>query len=92
MNNGDTKYCSKLLVYCILTRAAAISDQPGLRALALTDDADDDPPFLVRKCVAYLDTELNNPGIATCQSLLLLSEMHCAISDDTKGWMYAGES
>jgi hypothetical protein len=92
MGSGDTKYCSRLLVYCILTRAAAISDQPGLRALALADEADDDPPFLVRQCVSLLDTELDNPGITTAQSLQLLSEMHCAISHDTKGWMYAGNS
>lgn len=90
MKNGDTKYCSKLLVYCILTRAAAISNQPGLQALALAEDADDDPPYLVRKCVTLLETELDAPGITTTQSLQLLSEMHCAISHDTKGWMYAG--
>lgn len=91
MKNGDTKYCSTLLLYCMLTRAAAISNQPGLRALALADDADDDPPYLVRKCVQLLETELDNPGITTAQSLQLLSEMHCAISHDTKGWMYAGQ-
>ncbi|KAF7559279.1 hypothetical protein G7046_g4886 [Stylonectria norvegica] len=90
MRNGDSKYCSTLLVYCILTRAAAISDQPGLRALALADDAEDDAPYLVRKCVQLLDADLDTPGITTCQSLQLLSEMHCAISHDTKGWMYAG--
>lgn len=92
MRNGDTKYCSKLLVYCMLTRAAAISDQPGLRALALADDAEDDPPYLVSKCVQLLNADLDTPGITTAQSLQLLSEMHCAISHDTKGWMYAGKS
>lgn len=91
MKSGDTKYCSTLLMYCILARAAAISNQPGLRALALADDAEDDPPYLVRKCVQLLETELDNPGITTAQSLQLLSEMHCAISHDTKGWMYAGK-
>lgn len=90
MQNGDTRYCSRLLVYCMLTRAAAISEQPGLRALALAEDADDDPPYLVRKCVQLLETELDAPNITTAQSLQLLSEMHCAISHDTKGWMYAG--
>ncbi|CAK7228658.1 hypothetical protein SEUCBS140593_006988 [Sporothrix eucalyptigena] len=90
MRNGDTKYCSSLLVMCILTRAAAISNEPGLRALALADDAEDDPPYLVRKCVVMLEHELDAPGITTAQSLQLLSEMHCAISHDTKGWMYAG--
>jgi hypothetical protein len=90
MKNGETRYCSKLLVYCILTRAAAICDQPWIRGLALSDDAEDDPPYLVRKCVQLLETELDNPGITTAQSLQLLSEMHCAVSHDTKGWMYAG--
>ncbi|CAK7236489.1 hypothetical protein SBRCBS47491_009655 [Sporothrix bragantina] len=90
MRNGDTKYCSSLLVLCILTRAAAISSEPGLRALALADDAEDDPPYLVRKCTVMLEQELDTPGITTAQALQLLSEMHCAISHDTKGWMYAG--
>ncbi|KAL1887131.1 hypothetical protein Sste5346_010420 [Sporothrix stenoceras] len=93
MRNGDTKYCSSLLVMCILTRAAAISSEPALRALALADDAEaaeDDPPYLVRKCVVMLEHELDAPGITTAQALQLLSEMHCAISHDTKGWMYAG--
>ena len=90
MANGDTRYCSKLLVYCILTRAASICDQPWLRTLALSDDADDDPPYLVGRCSALLDVELNNPSLTTTQALQLLSEMYCAISHDTKGWMYAG--
>ena len=90
MASGDTRYCSKLLVYCILTRAASICDQPWLRALALSDDADDDPPYLVKRCSALLDIELNNPSLTTAQALQLLSEMYCAISHDTKGWMYAG--
>ncbi|KAL2204800.1 hypothetical protein CC79DRAFT_1370615 [Sarocladium strictum] len=90
MASGDTRYCSTLLMYCILTRAAAISNEPGLRALALADDPEDEPPYLVRKCVQLLETELDRPGITTSQSLQLMSEMHCAISHDTKGWMYAG--
>lgn len=90
MRNGDTRYCSKLLVYCIMTRAAAICDQPWLRALALSDDADDDAPYLVRRCSQLLDIELDNPSLTAAQSLQLLSEMYCAISHDTKGWMYAG--
>lgn len=92
-DKGQTKYCSKLLVYCILTRAASISDQPEIRALALAeDDTNDDPPFLVRKCAMLLDAELNNPGITTLQSLQLLSEIYCVICNDTKGWLDAGES
>lgn len=90
MKNGDNRYCSKLLVYCMLTRAATLCDQPWIRALALSEDAEDDPPYLVRKCVQLLESELDNPGITTAQSLQLLSEMHCAVSHDTKGWMYAG--
>lgn len=92
-STGQTKYCSKLLVHCILTRAAAISDRAEIRALALADDeTNEDPPYLVRRCAALLDSELNNPGITTLQSLQLLSEIYCVISNDTKGWLDAGKS
>jgi hypothetical protein len=90
MRNGDRKYCSKLLVYCIFARAVAVSNQPALRALTLADDSEDDLPYLVKKGVQLLETALDNPGITTAQSLQLPSEMHYAISHDTKGWMYAG--
>ena len=92
MENGQTKYCSKLLVYCLLTRAASISEHAEVRALALAeDDTNEDPPFLVNRCAALLDAELNNPGITTLQSLQLLSEIYCVICNDTKGWLDAGE-
>lgn len=74
-----------------MTRAASISEQPEIRALALAeDDINEDPPFLVRKCATLLDAELNNPGITTLQSLQLLSEIYCVICNDTKGWLDAG--
>lgn len=80
-----------MLVCCILTRAAAISDQADIRALALAeDDTNEDPPYLVSKCASLLDAELNRPGISTLQSLQLLSEIYCVISNDTKGWLDAG--
>ncbi|CAM1507727.1 Fc.00g045750.m01.CDS01 [Cosmosporella sp. VM-42] len=91
LENGQTKYCSKLLVYCMLTRAASISEHAEVRALALAeDDTNEDPPFLVNKCATLLDAELNNPGITTLQSLQLLSEIYCVICNDTKGWLDAG--
>ncbi|KAF7562913.1 hypothetical protein G7046_g1230 [Stylonectria norvegica] len=91
LENGQTKYCSKLLVYCILTRAASISEDPEIRALALAeDDTNEDPPFLVNRCATLLDAELNNPGITTLQSLQLLSDIYCVICNDTKGWLDAG--
>ncbi|CAK7230244.1 hypothetical protein SBRCBS47491_007521 [Sporothrix bragantina] len=89
--SGQTKYCSKLLVHCILARAAAISDRPDIRAMALVEDeVNEDPPLLVRRCADLLDAELNQPGITTLQSLELLSEIYCVVSNDTKGWMDAG--
>lgn len=75
-----------------MTRAASISDQADIRALALAeDDTNEDPPFLVRKCATLLDAELNNPGITTLQSLQLLSDIYCVICNDTKGWLDAGK-
>jgi hypothetical protein len=92
LETGQTRYCSRLLVHCILTRAASISDQPEIRKLALAEDeSNEDPPLLVSKCAALLDTELNNPGITTLQSLQLLSDVYCVICNDTKGWLDAGE-
>ncbi|KAL1905645.1 hypothetical protein Sste5344_008583 [Sporothrix stenoceras] len=89
--SGQTKYCSKLLVHCILARAAAISDRSNIRAMALVEDeVNEDPPLLVRRCADLLDAELNQPGITTLQSLELLSEIYCVVSNDTKGWMDAG--
>jgi hypothetical protein len=91
METGQTKYCSKLLVYCILTRAASISSQADIRALALADDdTNEDPPFLVSKCAMLLEAELDDPGITTLQALQLLSEIYCVICNDTKGWLDAG--
>jgi hypothetical protein len=92
LESGQTKYCSRLLVYCVLTRAASISERPEIRALAIAeDDTNEEPPFLVGKCARLLDSELNNPGITTLQSLQLLSEIYCVISNDTKGWLDAGK-
>ena len=89
---GQTRYCSKLLVHCILTRAASISEHTEIRALALAeDDTNEDPPILVEKCASLLEVELNNPGITTLQSLHLLSDLYCVICNDTKGWLDAGE-
>jgi hypothetical protein len=70
-----------------------MSDRPEVRALVfLADDAgDDEVPFLATAVIALLEVELRRPGITTVQSLLLLSVMDCARSNDTKGWLYAGK-
>lgn len=56
----------------------------------IEDETNEDPPLLVRRSAALLDAELNQPGITTLQSLQLLSEIYCVISNDTKGWLDAG--
>ncbi len=89
MKNGDTKYCSVLLVYCLMARGAAVSERAELRALVLAEDVDDEPPPLLEKCAALLQDELDYPGITTAWSLQLLSDMHCAVGNDAKGWMEA---
>ncbi len=91
-HSGQTKYCSKLLVHCMLARAAAISDRADIRAMALVEDeVNEDPPLLVRTCADLLDADLNQPGITTLQSLELLSEIYCVVNNDTKGWLDAGK-
>ena len=92
--SGLTNYCSRLLVHCVLARAAAISDRPDIRAMALSgDEAGDGTPLLVRRCAELLDAELNQkPGITTLQSLQLLSEIYCVVGSNTRGWMDAGRA
>jgi hypothetical protein len=94
MMSHQTPYFSELLLCCILACAARMSDRPEVRALVfLADDAgDDEVPFLATTVTALLEVELRRPGITTVQSLLLLSVMDCARSNDTKGWLYAGKS
>lgn len=89
----QTPYFSELLLCCVFACAARMSDRPEVRALVfLADDSEsDDVPFLAATVNSLLEVELQRPGITTVQSLLLLSVMDCARSNDTKGWLYAGE-
>lgn len=91
---GQTRYCSKLLLYCIFACAARISPRPDIRALAIPteEDLEDEQPYLVRKANQLLEQELKRPQITTIHSLLLLSVIDCARSHDTKGWLFTGES
>ncbi|KAI9811856.1 MAG: hypothetical protein M1827_005207 [Pycnora praestabilis] len=93
MRTGQCRYFSKLLQYCIFACAARISDQPQVRALALSaDDDDEEQPFFVKKATALLEQELESPRITTIQALQLLSVLECAKSKDTKGWLYSGHA
>lgn len=70
METGQTRYFSKLLLYCIYACAARISDRPDIRALALPtdEDVDDEQPYFVRKATELLVQELKRPQITTIQS------------------------
>jgi hypothetical protein len=94
MASRQTPYFSELLLCCVFACAARMSDRPEVRALVfLADDAGgDEVPFLATTVTSLLEVELRRPGITTVQSLLLLSVMDCARSNDTKGWLYAGKS
>lgn len=93
MATGQTRYFSKLLLYCIFACAARISDREEIRALALPvdEDVDDEHPYFVRRATELLSKELKRPQITTIQSLQLLSVIDCARSDDTKGWLFTGK-
>jgi hypothetical protein len=93
MTGGQTQYFSELLLCCIFACAARMSENPEIRSLAIMADetGDDEAPFFVKTATALLELELRRPGITTVQSLLLLSVMDCAQSNDTKGWLYAGK-
>lgn len=94
METGQTRYYSRLLLYCIFASAARISDRPEIRALAISadDDLEDEQPYLVKKATELLEHELKRPQITTIQSLQLLSVLDCAKSNDTKGWLYSGDA
>lgn len=94
METGQTRYFSKLLLYCIFACAARISDRPHVRALAATpdDDPDKEQPYFVKRATELLEIELRRPKITTVQSLQLLSVLACAKANDTKGWLYTGNA
>jgi hypothetical protein len=70
METGRTRYFSKLLLYCIYSCAARISERPDIRALALPtdEDVDDEQPYFVKKATELLVEELKRPQITTIQS------------------------
>jgi hypothetical protein len=70
METGQTRYFSKLLLYCIYACAARISERPDIRALALPtdEDVDDEQPYFVKKATELLVQELKRPQITTIQS------------------------
>jgi hypothetical protein len=94
MRTRKSRYFSKALLYCIYACAARISDRPALRNLVLpaTDDFEEQQPYLIATATNLIDLELKRPQITTIQALLLLSVVYCALSKDTKGWLFTGIS
>ena len=94
MASRHSPYFSELLLCCVFACAARMSDQPEVRALIFAgeDDGDDQVPFFAATVTKLLEVELRRPGITTVQSLLLLSVLDCAQSNDTKGWLYTGDA
>jgi Fungal specific transcription factor domain len=70
METSQTRYFSKLLLYCIYACAARISKRPDIRALALPtdEDVDDEQPYFIKKATKLLVLELKRPRITTIQS------------------------
>jgi len=89
MTHGLTRYCNKLLVYCMLACGARMSEESYIRGLALREDDEmnEEQPFLVKRAFECLEQELKRPGITTIQALQLLSVIDCARSNNTKGWL-----
>ncbi|PGH04920.1 hypothetical protein GX51_03216 [Blastomyces parvus] len=94
MAAGKTNFYSKTLLYCILACAARISPRPEIRALVLPPDkayrGKQAPPVNNYQCLfaeasRLLEEERKQPGITTIQSLLLLSVIYCAFSNDMTG-------
>ncbi|KLJ06214.1 hypothetical protein EMPG_10363 [Blastomyces silverae] len=95
MAAGKTNFYSKALLYCIMACAARISPRPEIRALVLPPDKayrgkQPPPPIHDYQCLfaeasRLLEEERKQPGITTIQSLLLLSVIYCAFSNDMTG-------
>ncbi|KAK2807580.1 hypothetical protein FQN51_000013 [Onygenales sp. PD_10] len=94
MSTGKSGFYSKALLYCILSCAARISHRPEIRALVLSSHSScQDPqqsrpeqrPLLFTAASRLLEQELRRPQITTIASLLLLSVIYCASSQDTRG-------
>ncbi|KAK2811439.1 hypothetical protein FQN50_002062 [Emmonsiellopsis sp. PD_5] len=99
MSTGKSGFYSKALLYCILSCAARISHRPEIRALVLpSHSSGQDPqqsgteqrPLLFTAASRLLEQELRRPQITTISSLLLLSVIYCASSQDTRGLSLTG--
>lgn len=92
MATGQTRFYSKALLYCIMACAARISHRTEIRSLVLSPDLAtmEERPPLFAAASRLLDEELKRPQVTTVQSLLLLSVIYCASSQDTKGWVLTG--
>ncbi|KAK2743338.1 hypothetical protein FQN55_007273 [Onygenales sp. PD_40] len=99
MSTGKSGFYSKALLYCILSCAARISHRPEIRALVLSSHSScQDPqqsrpeqrPLLFTAASRLLEQELRRPQITTIASLLLLSVIYCASSQDTRGLSLTG--
>ncbi|OJD19355.1 hypothetical protein AJ78_00717 [Emergomyces pasteurianus Ep9510] len=94
MAAGKTNFYSKALLYCIMACAARISPRPEIRALVLPPNkafSGNQPrrigesQCLFTEASRLLEEERKQPGITTVQSLLLLSVIYCAFSNDMTG-------
>lgn len=87
--DGDKLHYSRFLHVCCLAMGFRYADKsrPNIKALGRGD----------RRSTFYLcvqemvETELESPrGLTTIQSLLILSDLECAVGRDRSGWMHSG--
>jgi hypothetical protein len=93
MEAGQSPYFSRCLLLCVLASGARCSVSPNIRAMAVSVDASDPSarPILTRQAEEALEKELQSPGVTTIQSLMLLSNLDCCHSNDSRGWMRMGK-
>jgi len=92
MATGQGPYFSRCLLLCIFASAARISASPQICAMAIPAEDDDtgERPPLLKQAENALEKELQNPGLTTIQSLMILSIMDCCVSNDSSGWLRSG--
>jgi hypothetical protein len=88
----QSPYFSRCLLLCMLASAARISDSPEIRALSIPmeEGTSSETAILTKRAEEALEQELKNPRLTTIPSLILLSVLDCAQSNDSRGWMRAG--
>ncbi|RAH87507.1 hypothetical protein BO86DRAFT_351332 [Aspergillus japonicus CBS 114.51] len=84
----EGRYCSPLLLHCILAMGARYSERLEVRSTP--DDPNTAGESLLEVAEVLLHFDLRSPSITTIQSLGIMAIFYVAIGSDSKGWLRHG--